>query len=624
MGSERADFALGFQDETSGAAESAASALLRLKASMDDGQSSLKEMASQMRLLKGATTPNAQAIADLQSRIAATKAEVASATAAFVNMGGSSKAVATAQQQLADEQKRIADSAAQARGSIVTEAEAVAAMAAQSQAAAAAAARADQAIKAMATAAALNASKFNYAANSQKAYAKSVTDSVMATFNKKPPPMPSLDGVNKAREAMVAAQKQAEKLTTSMAKVAKPTQDSSASLEEMTALAKGALGPLGGMYERVAQVGKGLGKGGLAGMAIAAAVGIVLLTTALVAGAAKLAVFAVTANKVQMERLNKISEKASENFKKLFSGVHVEKFVDLVEDVAKLLDESSASAAALKQILSTMLNPLFDAFGGAGPLAKNFFRGMVIGALLLTIGILAVKNAIKSMIPPEIAAAISQATGGMNGLRLAVALGIGVFAALAAPIASGFAILLAGAALASTLFQGMAGVFRTVVGVAVAVGRGLSTIGAAAIKAASGLISGLVNGISSGTGAVMSAIRNLAGSTIGAFTAALRIRSPSKVFASLGEFTAEGFAQGVEAGGGTVTGAVEGMASGAVSSAAGAPSKGGSRGGQVVLQLTVQGPPSYQSAVRGAYEQLCETLEAGLNMAGYPVAIEVA
>lgn len=645
MAGERADFALGFQDETSGAAESAASALLRLKASMDDGQSSLKEMSAQMRLLKGATTPNAQAIADLQSRIAATKAEVASATAAFVNMGGSSRAVVTAQQQLADEQKRIADSADQARGSIVTEAEAVAAMAAQSQAAAAAAARADQAIKAMATAAALNASKYDYAAQSQKAFAASVRESVMAGINKKIS-MPSLDGVDKALKAMLAAEKQASKLSAATAKIAAPAQQSGASIEQMTALAKGALGPMGGVFEKAGLITKGLSDGGLAGAAIAAAAAIAVLSAAVMVGIVKLAVLAVTLNKVAMERLNKASEKAKENVVKLFSGVHVEKFVGLVEDVAGLLDESTASAKAVKEILGTMLNPLFDSLGGAGPLLKNFFRGMVVGALLLTIAVLTVRNAMRDTFGvPDLS--------GLDMLKVALAAGVvttfALVAALVVLAIAGFALVMGvGLALATVtlipLTLMFAGVALAVLAVtwpflllgAVIVAAivyfdeiqaALSGLVSSGYEAAAGLIDGLVHGITSGAGAAMQAIRNLAGNMTAAMKAALGIASPSKVFASLGAFTAEGFSEGLDDGAGSVESSVEGMAAGSVSAAVrsqpGAASRAGGAGGSIVLQLTVQGPTSYQAAVRGAYEQLCETLESGLNMAGYPVAIEV-
>lgn len=56
---------------------------------------------------------------------------------------------------------------------------------------------------------------------------------------------------------------------------------------------------------------------------------------------------------------------------------------------------------------------------------------------------------------------------------------------------------------------------------------------------------GLANGIRAGWGWVTNAARNLASAAVSAAKNALGIHSPSKVFASLGEFTSEGFAKGI-------------------------------------------------------------------------------
>lgn len=59
------------------------------------------------------------------------------------------------------------------------------------------------------------------------------------------------------------------------------------------------------------------------------------------------------------------------------------------------------------------------------------------------------------------------------------------------------------------------------------------------------LISGLVNGITNGLGAVKDAITNVASSTVGWFKEKLGIHSPSRVFAELGGFIAQGAALGM-------------------------------------------------------------------------------
>jgi hypothetical protein len=67
-----------------------------------------------------------------------------------------------------------------------------------------------------------------------------------------------------------------------------------------------------------------------------------------------------------------------------------------------------------------------------------------------------------------------------------------------------------------------------------------------AIAGAKALIDGLVNGITSGAQWVVEAAKNLGKSAIDAIKAVLRIRSPSQVFAGIGDQTAKGFELGFE------------------------------------------------------------------------------
>jgi hypothetical protein len=62
----------------------------------------------------------------------------------------------------------------------------------------------------------------------------------------------------------------------------------------------------------------------------------------------------------------------------------------------------------------------------------------------------------------------------------------------------------------------------------------------------SNIISGLVNGITGGLGTVKDAIVNVASSTVGWFKEKLGIHSPSRVFAELGGFVAQGAANGMD------------------------------------------------------------------------------
>lgn len=75
--------------------------------------------------------------------------------------------------------------------------------------------------------------------------------------------------------------------------------------------------------------------------------------------------------------------------------------------------------------------------------------------------------------------------------------------------------------------------------------QSLSSLGAEAIGIGTAIVDGIAAGISSGAGAVLNAITSVAGGAIQWAKQLLGIASPSKVFAEIGAFTAEGFAVGV-------------------------------------------------------------------------------
>jgi len=62
----------------------------------------------------------------------------------------------------------------------------------------------------------------------------------------------------------------------------------------------------------------------------------------------------------------------------------------------------------------------------------------------------------------------------------------------------------------------------------------------------SNIVSGIINGIESSAGALFSTLRDLASDALGAAKDALGISSPSKEFATIGEFVVQGFVQGIE------------------------------------------------------------------------------
>ena len=105
------------------------------------------------------------------------------------------------------------------------------------------------------------------------------------------------------------------------------------------------------------------------------------------------------------------------------------------------------------------------------------------------------------------------------------------------------------------------------------------------------MVDGLVNGIRSGLGALRDAVTGMGASTVQWLRETLGIRSPSRVFAMLGGYVGEGFAQGIGGSAGMVGSAAGDMSDAALAGvrAAGARSGGGrlSGGGGGGISITI-------------------------------------
>lgn len=104
------------------------------------------------------------------------------------------------------------------------------------------------------------------------------------------------------------------------------------------------------------------------------------------------------------------------------------------------------------------------------------------------------------------------------------------------------------------------------------------------------LMAGLVAGITGAASSVVSAVSGAVTGAIDAAKAALGIASPSKVFAEIGGFTAEGFTAGVDGGAAEAQGSMAALvdpapAANTASNAAAASSGGGAAGGRKSLDL---------------------------------------
>ncbi len=323
--------------------------------------------------------------------------------------------------------------------------------------------------------------------------------------------------------------------------------------------------------------------------------------------------------------LDSQAERFKKNLAGIFANVKIEPFLKALAEIVALFDSSTASGRALKAMAEGILNPLFEALSALAPLAKGFFQGMVIGALLLTVAVLKVKNALRD--------AFGDSLGKIDLLKVGMYAGVAAFAALVT-VGIVLAAVLASIALA-VAFIALPFVIAGVVIGAVIYGviYVIGLLGEAFMAAynfiaginfgelGSSIISGIVNAITGGAAWVWDAMKGLASGAIGAFKGALGISSPSKVFQGLGQQLPAGAAGGIEAGSDAVAGAAEGMASAAVSGASaggegGAPKgAGGGNVFNIVINAAGDAAAAIEAAVRKA---ITEALEEEAAMVGAP------
>lgn len=108
-------------------------------------------------------------------------------------------------------------------------------------------------------------------------------------------------------------------------------------------------------------------------------------------------------------------------------------------------------------------------------------------------------------------------------------------------------------------------------------------IGDLAIAIGTALVNGIRQGITAGIASARETVTGFAGGIVGAARDALGIRSPSRVFAELGAYSAEGFTVGLNRGAPDVSSAVSGMLSG------GAGAAGGLGRGPVSITINIDG-----------------------------------
>lgn len=308
----------------------------------------------------------------------------------------------------------------------------------------------------------------------------------------------------------------------------------------------------------------------------------------------------------KMGGLNGLTTTFKKNLADTFGGLNIEPLLAGLKTLVDLFDQNTAAGKTIKFIFESIFQPLIDGAAKAAPVVEAFFLGILIGALKLYI---ALKPAIKALGElfgkPDV--------GLTDALAVALFLGKSVVAAFAAIVA---VIALIGAAFAAPLIAVAAlgaavGVFAIRVrdGIQGAVNF-LKSVNLVELGAS--IIRGLAQGISSGASTVVSAMKGVVDGAIKSAKSLLGIASPSKVFAGIGENTAEGFTSGVEDGAGGARAAMSDMVMPSDAPTPAAPSAGGNSTGDI--SIVIQAPSGSAEDIAGAVRIVLSDLLKGARI----------
>jgi hypothetical protein len=250
----------------------------------------------------------------------------------------------------------------------------------------------------------------------------------------------------------------------------------------------------------------------------------------------------------QMLSLSVQATKFRENLKRLFSGLRIEGFLRHVKSIADLFSQSSSSGKALKQIIEQIFAPIQKAVDVVAPLVKRFIQGIIIGSQEVIIAMKRVELwFVKTFGNTTI-------LGNMDLTKAALTLGkVAAFG-----MAAGVAVL--GTGLAIVVAEGVR-FFKLIEGIFTGIVKLKDVLLDTDWKGVAGaLVEGLASGIENGVSRIKGAVSTLARAAKEGLAGALLIRSPSKVFEGFGRNTSEGMAKGIDAGAPRVGRAAESMA----------------------------------------------------------------
>lgn len=318
--------------------------------------------------------------------------------------------------------------------------------------------------------------------------------------------------------------------------------------------------------------------------------------------------------------------KARENLARLFRDTEVSVFERALQPVLGLLSESTATGKALKSIIADMMNPLFKATAALSPVVKRFFQGMVIGALLLQIQLLQVRNWFLDTFGDDVFNKIDLTTTAIWAGVAAIGVMAALLGVLGVAAATGFALVYAPVALGVAALYTLGSVVMWVYDQFEWAYDELAKLNWGDIG--NNIIDSIDDAIFAGIGSVVNAVAALGTAMKDKLKSILGIHSPSKVFFQLGGFTAQGFAQGIESGAPQINAAVGNMAQQSIPVTSGfsapalgfsAPSSPTAGGNTYNITVNVEGGKEAQETADAIEGKLANLLERIGATVGAPV-----
>jgi hypothetical protein len=245
------------------------------------------------------------------------------------------------------------------------------------------------------------------------------------------------------------------------------------------------------------------------------------------------------------------ADRFKKNIGRLFGSLDIEPALGGLQTLVALFDEGTSSGQAMKFLFETVFQPIIDQAQNAAYFVEAFVLGFLIGMTKLYI---ALKPAIKA-VGEFFGFKDTSLADGLDLAKQAGELIVPVFLVFVGVIGAVVAVI--GLAVAQVIAIQLAiyALIAAVVYAGVQVGKWFVETWQNAVAFFEGvslydigvnMLQGLADGITAAKDRVVGAITGAVGGAVDSAKKLLGIASPSKVFAEIGGYTGEGFAQGVE------------------------------------------------------------------------------